>query len=124
MGGSGFGAGDFAIVLTPSRLGFVPSPPHVKIVHMETLTASTTYALNQMLEPLSSALSVEAAEAIRAMEIPPDVQARLQELADRSNEGLLDEREQAEYRGYVEGAEILSLLKLKVRRLLKANGRG
>jgi len=89
---------------------------------MEALTANTSTALNQMLEPLSQTLSVEAAQAITALKISPALEARIQELADRSNEGLLTDQEQAEYRGYVEGAEILSLIKLKARRLLKDSG--
>jgi hypothetical protein len=89
---------------------------------MDTLTATTSTALNQMLEPLSRSLSVEAAQNILALAIDPALQARIQDLADRSNEGLLSEAEKAEYRGLVEGAEILSLIKLKARRLLKENG--
>lgn len=73
-------------------------------------------ALNQMLEPLSQTLSVEAAESIVALKISPRLEARVQELAERRNEGQLSDQEQAEYLGYVIGAEILSLFKLKARR--------
>jgi hypothetical protein len=44
------------------------------------------------------------------------------ELAERSNEGLLTEDERAEYDSYVEGAEILSLIKLKANRYLIVHG--
>lgn len=84
---------------------------------METVTTAAS-ALNRMLEPLSRSLSVEAARAIASIEIEPPLQARIEELAGRCNEGLLTVEERAEYEGYVEGAEILSLLKLKARRLL------
>ena len=43
-------------------------------------------------------------------------------MAGRSNEGRLTEDERAEYDSYVEGAEILSLIKLKARRYLLARG--
>lgn len=78
----------------------------------------TISALNRLLDPLSDCLNPEAAQRIVALGIAPDIQARIAELADRSNEGLLTAEERAEYDGYVEGAEILSLIKLKARRFL------
>ena len=83
---------------------------------------TTAAALNEMLEPLSRSLSVEAARSLAAVEITPTIQDRIEELADRSNEGLLTPDERSEYESYVEGAEILSLLKLKARRLLREHG--
>ncbi len=75
-----------------------------------------------MLEPLGRSLTLEMAWSILAIEIDPATQARIQELADRSNEDLLTDEERAEYRGYVEGAELLALLKLKARRHLAERG--
>lgn len=86
---------------------------------MEALAVNTSTALNQMLEPLSKTLSIEAAEAITALKVSPALDARIQDLAVRSNEGLLTEQEQAEYRSYVLGAEVLALLKLKARRVIE-----
>ena len=85
---------------------------------------TTATALNDMLEPLSHSLSVEAARSIAAIQIKPATQARIEELADRSNDGLLTPEERAEYESYVEGAEILSLIKLKARRILNEHGQG
>ena len=56
------------------------------------------------------------------MRIEPDIQARIEELATLCNEGMLTETQRAEYDSYVEGAEILSLIKLKARRYLVAHG--
>ncbi len=84
--------------------------------------SATMTALDRMLDPLSDCLNVEAAQSIVALRIDPDIQTRISELADRSNEGLLTEDERAEYDSYVEGAEILSLIKLKARRYLLARG--
>ena len=91
-----------------------------KISDVETVTNTTT-ALNQMLEPLSQTLGVEAAKSITGLQIDPAIQARIEELADRCNEGLLTEAERAEYSGYVEGAEILALIKSKARRYLASH---
>jgi predicted transcriptional regulator len=84
---------------------------------METVTNTST-ALNQLLEPLSHTLGVEAARALTRLQIDPTIQARIEELADLCNEGVLSEAERAEYSGYVEGAEILALIKSKARRYL------
>ncbi len=75
-------------------------------------------ALDRMLDPLSDCLDPEVARRIVALHIAPEIRARIEELADRSNQGELTESEHAEYDGYVEGAEIVSLIKLKARRFL------
>jgi hypothetical protein len=75
-------------------------------------------ALDRMLDPLSDCLDAEVARRIVALRIAPDIQARIEELADRCNQGQLTEAERVEYDGYVEGAEIVSLIKLKARRFL------
>lgn len=87
---------------------------------METTSPMT--ALDRMLDPLSDCLDAEVARRIVALRIAPEIQARIQELADRCNEGQLTEAERAEYDGYVEGAEIVSLIKLKARRFLRDRG--
>ncbi len=84
--------------------------------------SATIIALDRMLDPLSGCLNFEAAERIVALRIDPDIQSRIEELAGRCNEGRLTEDERAEYDSYVEGAEILSLIKLKARRYLLARG--
>jgi hypothetical protein len=85
-------------------------------------SSATITALHRMLDPLSDCLNVEAAQRIVALRIDPDTQTRIAELADCANEGLLTEDERAEYESYVEGAEILSLIKLKARRYLLSQG--
>jgi hypothetical protein len=84
--------------------------------------SATITALDRMLDPLSECFNTEVAQRIVALRIDPAIQARIEELADRSNEGLLTEVERAEYDSYVEGAEILGLIKLKARRYLVAHG--
>jgi hypothetical protein len=84
--------------------------------------SSTTTALDRILDPLSDCLNTEVAQRIVELRIEPDIQSRIEELADRCNEGLLTEDERAEYDSYIEAAEILSLIKLKARRYLVAHG--
>jgi hypothetical protein len=94
-----------------------------KLNGMETVTRMTT-ALDLILEPLSRTLGVEAARSLVGLQIDPAIQDRIETLADLCNEGLLTEADRAEYDGYVEGAEILALLKLKARRYLASHGEG
>ena len=62
----------------------------VTLNDMETVTNTTT-ALNQLLEPLSRTLGVEAARSLSGLQIDPEIQARIEELADLCNDGLLTE---------------------------------
>ena len=87
------------------------------MIVMDTAIPTTT-ALHQLLEPLSRSLNVEAARAIVGLHIDPTVQARIDELADRCNEGLLTEAERAEYEGFVEGVGLVNVLRAKARRVL------
>jgi hypothetical protein len=48
--------------------------------------SSTISVLDRMLDPLSDCLNSEAAQRIVALGIEPAVQARIEELADRSTE--------------------------------------
>ncbi len=78
----------------------------------------TETALHQLLEPLSQSLNIEAARAIVGLRIDPAVQARIDALADRCNEGLLTGAERAEYEGFVEGVGLVNVLRAKARRVL------
>jgi len=81
-----------------------------------------TTALDRILDHLGDCLNAQVAQRIVKVRIDPDIQVRIEELAERCNEGLLTAAERAEYDGYVEGTEILSLIKLKARRYLVASG--
>jgi hypothetical protein len=87
---------------------------------MEPATEPTTSALNRLLEPLSRSLGSEAARQILALSIDPDVQARIDDLADLCNEGALTAPDRTEYEGYVEGISLINILKAKARRVLSA----
>jgi hypothetical protein len=91
---------------------------------MQTNIEATTSALNQLLDPLSRKLGDEAAQQIVALHIDPEVQARIDALADRCNEGLLTDAERAEYEGYVDGVSLINILKAKAQRVLAARSSG
>lgn len=60
----------------------------------------------------------DVAEKIVAWRADEQTQARIDELADKSTEGLLTPEERAEYEAYVSEINFISLLQAKARRLL------
>jgi hypothetical protein len=72
-------------------------------------TRTAVTAMDKLLEQLSNCFDAE-------------IRARVEVLADKSNEGLLTEEERDEYRSYVELADLIATLKLKAQRRLSSNG--
>ena len=82
----------------------------------------TFSALERMLEPLSRCLDTDTARRIVESGIDPDLQVRLDELAERANLGLLSDDERFEYQGYVDAADLIAVFKAKARHILNASG--
>ena len=78
--------------------------------------------MDRVLDPLAACLNREAAVSIVDLRIDPEIQARVEVLAERANEGTLTPDERAEYLSYVEAADLLAIFKLKAKRHLEANG--
>ena len=88
---------------------------------METHTQAAHF-LDRMLDPLAASLNAEAARSILDIRIDPEIQVRVEFLAERANEGKLTPEERDEYLSYVEAADLLAIFKLKAKRHLEANG--
>jgi hypothetical protein len=84
--------------------------------------AQQTSVLDRMLDPLSRCLDAESARRVVEFRIDPTVQARVDVLAERANEGLLTPEERAEYEAYINADDFIAILKLKARRYLGENG--
>ena len=82
---------------------------------------SIAAALDGILDPLSRCLDAESALRVAEFRIDPDVQARIDGLAEGANEGALSEEQRAEYEAFVNAADFISILKLKALRQLNAN---
>jgi hypothetical protein len=80
--------------------------------------------LDQLLEPLMDALTPESARALAEFQAKPAIQARVNQLAAKCNEGELTEDERDEYDQYVRVGNILALIKAKARRVLAESSRG
>ncbi len=74
--------------------------------------------LDRVLAPLGECLTPESARRLSALRADPDVQARIEELAEHANEGQLTAEESEEYDVAVRAGTILAIMKAKARRLL------
>ena len=74
--------------------------------------------LDQLLTPVGDCLTPEVARHLVDLHASADVQARLEDLADKSTEGQLSAEERAEYATAVAAIEFISVLQAKARRLL------
>jgi hypothetical protein len=79
-------------------------------------------AVDGLLEPLSRCLDAESAKRVIEFRIEPAAQARVDYLAEKANEGTLDDDERSEYEAFIDAADVIAILKLKARRQLECNG--
>lgn len=77
--------------------------------------------LDGLLEPFSRCLDAESARRVAEFRVDPAVQARIDVLAERANNGVLSDDERAEYEAFINAADFISILKLKAGRQLKSN---
>ena len=84
-------------------------------------TEPVTNLLDRILSPVSNCLTPEAARKLIELRADPDVQRRIDELADRCNEGLLTPEERDEYDAYISAINLISILQAKARAVLSGN---
>ena len=75
--------------------------------------------VSSVLEPFTDCLTLESAGRIATFQAAPAAQSRLNELADRANEGQLTDAEQAEYDRYRSIFHFVTILQSKARAYLK-----
>jgi hypothetical protein len=79
-------------------------------------------ALDQLLNPTAGWLTPQAAQQLVEWKANDELVGRIEELGRKANLGALTEEEDAEYRAYLDDAEVISLMQAKARRLyLSAN---
>lgn len=86
-----------------------------KIIQIMT----TTSILDRFLDPVVDFLSAEAARKIVELRIDPEFQARLDELAQKANDGTLSHEDREEYERYVDELDVIAIFKLKARAALR-----
>jgi len=80
---------------------------------------TATY-LDRMLEPLAGCLTPEVAGRLAGLRPDPELQDRIDDLADRCTEGALTDEESAEYQTYVRAGTLIAILQAKAREVLTA----
>jgi hypothetical protein len=79
---------------------------------------STTSYLDRFLEPVTHAFTPELARVIADLRADDQLQAEVENLRQKSNEGTLTPEEDAAYRDFVEAVDVISILQTKARRFL------
>lgn len=81
--------------------------------------STATIHLDRLLEPLAGCFPPEVAAKVAGLRADPPVQARIDYLADRANEGLLTGEEEEEYTGYLHAIDVITVLQAKARSQLR-----
>jgi len=77
--------------------------------------------LDGLLDPLTRCFDAESARRVSELRIDPALQSRIDSLAERANEGVLSEEEQAEYEAFINVGDLIAVLKLKALRQLDSD---
>ena len=86
-------------------------------------TILETPVLERLLQPVSDSLNADAAQRLIGLKADPELQARVDELAEKCNEGLLSAQERTEYDSYVAAGSLIAILKAKARLMLARQSR-
>jgi hypothetical protein len=81
-------------------------------------TAAAHPAFERVLAAVGQCLDRPSAEALLRLRADPEMQARIEALADKSTEGQLTSEEREEYEALIRAGQFVALLQAKARRLL------
>jgi hypothetical protein len=90
------------------------------------ITDSAEHATNylaQLLEPVGACFTPEVAARVANLQASPEVQARIDELAEKTTEGEITTEEQAEYDSYIHAVDFIAVLQAQARLVLKRTGK-
>ncbi|MGE5195160.1 MAG: hypothetical protein ACM3U2_21925 [Deltaproteobacteria bacterium] len=85
---------------------------------------STTAVLDQLFDPVGACLTPDVARRIAGLRAPPEVQARLDELAEKCSDGTLAPDERRAYESYLRAVNFIGVLQAKARALLTSESAG
>jgi hypothetical protein len=77
-----------------------------------------TDVLDRVLDPVTDCLTPDVARKLVALQADARTQARVDELAEKANEGTLSAEERAEYDRYRDAFHFVTILQAKARKLL------
>ena len=74
--------------------------------------------VDALLDPVGQCLTAEVARRLAGLRAPPQVQEKLDALAEKSSEGTLTAEERLQYEASLRAINFISLLQLKARALI------
>ena len=77
-----------------------------------------TAGLAKILDPVAQCFTPEVAKRVAELRADPDVQARIEELAEKCNEGTITPEETVEYDAYIHAMDVVAVLQRKARNLI------
>jgi hypothetical protein len=77
-----------------------------------------TAILDRILDPVTSCLTPDVAAKLVALRADDETQARVDALAEKSNEGTISPEERQEYDRYRDAFHFMTILQAKARKLL------
>lgn len=78
---------------------------------------TTLSALDQLLDPAAGWLTPQSAQKLVDWKVSDELRERIEALGRKANLGTLSDEEDAEYRTYLDDAEVISLMQAKARRI-------
>jgi hypothetical protein len=97
--------------------------PKLQWYNFKMKTLSHTAVLDRFLDPVGRCLNEDCAMKLIGLRADAKAQARVDELAEKCNEGELTPSEREEYETYVMAAEFVAVLQSKARQLLARTNR-
>ncbi len=88
---------------------------------MSTVTSPPPSNPDPILDPVADCLTPEVAQRLLLLRLSPTVQARVDELAAKSQDGSLTDSERQEYEAIVEKADLLGIVKSLARRVVTSS---
>ena len=79
---------------------------------------STASYLNRFLEPVAQAMTPELAKVLVDLKADAKLQAEVETLRQKANDGTLTPDEEKAYKDFVEAVDLVSVLQSKARRFL------
>ena len=79
---------------------------------------ATTSYLDRFLDPLAEVFTPKMATALLELRADSELEAHIDELRRKANDGTITPAEDAEYKDFVEAVDVISIMQAKARRFL------
>jgi len=89
-----------------------------KETKMSHIIDPATTGLAKLLDPVAECFTPEVAKRVAELSADPDMQLRIDDLAEKCNQGTITPEETAEYDAYIRAMDVVAVLQKKARTLL------